>query len=324
MIEPILEDPGTSRYTLFPIKYTDVWEMYKKAQASLWTVEEVDLSKDKSDFDSMSDGQKHFIMHTLAFFAASDGIVNDNLIERFTNELKYPEIRCFYGFQIMMENVHSEMYSLLIDTYVSNISQKEKLFNAIENFPCIQKKAEWCMKWINCEKSVFAERVIAFAAVEGIFFSGSFASIFWLKQKGVMSGLTISNEFISRDERLHCEFACLLFSKIVNKPSTARVTEIIKEAVDIELEFVIDALPVALLGMNATLMSQYIKFVADFWLVRLGCEKLYKVENPFDFMELISLEGKTNMFEDRVSSYAKANVANSSRNNHEFITDADV
>ena len=288
--------------------------MYKKAEASFWTAEEMDLSKDLHDWNTrLNDNERHFVSHVLAFFAASDGIVNENLVERFSNEVQAAEARCFYGFQIMMENIHSETYSLLIDTYIKDPKQREHLFDAIETIPCIKKKADWALRWISDTKSSFAERLIAFAAVEGIFFSGSFASIFWLKKRGLMPGLTFSNELISRDEGMHTDFACLLFSQLKHKPSPALVESIITEAVGIEQEFLSDALPCALLGMNATLMCQYIEFVADRLLVALGDEKFYKVTNPFDFMDMISLQGKTNFFEKRVSDYSKAGVSASAR-----------
>lgn len=282
--------------------------MYKKAEASFWTAEEVDLSKDLADWESLNDDERHFVSHVLAFFAASDGIVNENLVERFSQEVQIPEARCFYGFQIMIENIHSEMYSLLIDTYIRDPIQREYLFSAVENIPCIRKKADWALRWISDENSTFGERLVAFAAVEGIFFSGAFASIFWLKKRGKMAGLTFSNELISRDEGLHTDFACLLFSLLKNKPSNETVKKIISEAVAIEQEFMTDALPVKLIGMNSDLMKRYIEFVADRLFVALGFEKQYSVENPFDFMDLISLQGKTNFFEKRVSEYQKAGV----------------
>ncbi|KAI4650188.1 Ribonucleotide-diphosphate reductase (RNR), small subunit [Alternaria conjuncta] len=311
--EPLLqENPG--RFVLFPIKYHDVWQMYKKAEASFWTAEEIDLSKDLHDWNyRLNDDERFFISHVLAFFAASDGIVNENLVERFSSEVQIPEARCFYGFQIMMENVHSETYSLLIDTYISEPKQRRYLFNAIDNIPCIRKKADWAMRWISDKNSTFANRLVAFAAVEGIFFSGSFASIFWLKKRGLMPGLTFSNELISRDEGMHTDFACLLFSLLKNKPSLDSVKAIITEAVEIEQEFLSDALPCALLGMNAKLMCQYIEFVADRLLLALGNTKAYHATNPFDFMENISLAGKTNFFEKRVGDYQKAGVMASTK-----------
>ena len=305
--EPLLqENPG--RFVLFPIKHKAIWDMYKQAEASFWPVEEVDLSSDVADWEKLTDNERHFIKHILAFFAASDGIVLENLAGRFMNDVQIPEARCFYGFQIAIENIHSEMYSMLIDTYIKDEVDKDKLFNATETIPCVAKKADWAIKWIGSDSS-FAERLIAFAAVEGIFFSGSFCSIFWMKKRGLMHGLTFSNELISRDEGLHCDFACLLYSMLtVTKLPPARVTAILVEAVTIEKEFVCEALPVKLIGMNQDLMSQYIEFVADRLLVSLGCPKHYNVTNPFDFMELISLQGKTNFFEKRVSEYTKAGV----------------
>ncbi|BGP39256.1 Ribonucleotide-diphosphate reductase (RNR), small subunit [Rhodotorula kratochvilovae] len=308
--EPILKESG-SRFVLFPIQYHEIWGQYKRAEASFWTAEEMDLSKDLNHWDTkLKDDEKYFISHVLAFFAASDGIVNENLVERFAGEVQIAEARCFYGFQIMMENIHSEVYSLLIDTYVREPEERTKLFNAIETIPCIQKKAEWALTWISDDKSVFGERLVAFAAVEGIFFSGSFASIFWLKKRGLMPGLTFSNELISRDEGLHTDFACLLFSHLERRPHPDTVERIIREAVAIEQEFLTDALPCRLIGMNADLMCQYIEFVADRLLVSLGNPKIYNRENPFDFMDMISMEGKTNFFEKRVSDYAKAGVMN--------------
>ncbi|KLU89027.1 ribonucleoside-diphosphate reductase small subunit [Magnaporthiopsis poae ATCC 64411] len=306
--EPLLQE-NPQRFVLFPIKYHEIWQMYKKAEASFWTAEEIDLSKDLHDWNNkLNDDEKYFISHILAFFAASDGIVNENLVERFSGEVQVPEARCFYGFQIMMENIHSETYSLLIDTYIKEPAQRTYLFNAIETIPCIRKKADWALKWISDKKSTFASRLIAFAAVEGIFFSGAFASIFWLKKRGLMPGLTFSNELISRDEGLHTDFACLLFSHMKNRPSKETIQEIIVDAVKIEQEFLTEALPCALLGMNSNLMKQYIEFVADRLLVALGNEKVYRATNPFDFMENISLGGKTNFFEKRVGEYQKAGV----------------
>lgn len=288
--------------------------MYKKAEASFWTAEEIDLSKDLHDWNKrLNDDERFFVSHVLAFFAASDGIVNENLVERFSSEVQVPEARCFYGFQIMMENIHSETYSLLIDTYISEPRQRSYLFNAIETIPCIKKKADWALRWISDENSTFAFRLIAFAAVEGIFFSGSFASIFWLKKRGLMPGLTFSNELISRDEGMHTDFACLLFQHLKHKPEEKVVTAIITEAVEIEQEFLSDALPCALLGMNSKLMCQYIEFVADRLLLALGFNKNYHATNPFDFMENISLAGKTNFFEKRVGDYQKAGVMASTK-----------
>lgn len=311
--EPILKE-NKDRFVLFPIKHNNIWEMYKKAEASFWTAEEIDLNPDLQDWDNkLNDDEKHFIKHVLAFFAASDGIVNENLAVNFMNEVQYPEARCFYGFQIMMENIHSETYSLLIDSYIKDPQEKDRLFHSIDTLPCVGKKAEWALKWIG--NGTFAERLIAFAAVEGIFFSGSFCSIFWLKKRGLMPGLTFSNELISRDEGLHCDFACLLYSELINKLPKERVTAIIKNAVEIEKEFVSDALPVRLIGMNADMMCQYIEFVADRLLVALGCEKAYSATNPFDFMELISLQGKTNFFEKRVAEYQKSGVMGKKEDN---------
>jgi len=322
-VEPLLkENPG--RFVILPIKYHDIWKMYKKAEASFWTAEEVDLSKDLAHWEALKDDERHFISHVLAFFAASDGIVNENLVERFSKEVQVTDARCFYGFQVAMENIHSEMYSLLIDTYIKDTKQRDYLFNAIETMPCVKEKADWALRWINDDESTYAERVVAFAAVEGIFFSGSFASIFWLKKRGVMPGLTFSNELISRDEGLHCDFACLMYSHLNNKPSQERVHQIISEAVKIEQSFLTDALPCRLIGMNQDLMCQYIEFVADRLLVELQCDKIYNKENPFDFMEIISLEGKTNFFEKRVGEYQKMGVMASTDNEtHSFTLDAD-
>jgi len=307
--EKILQE-NKDRFVLFPIQYHDIWEMYKKAESSFWTAEEIDLVQDLNDWNNkLNDNEKHFIKHVLAFFAASDGIVNENLAVNFLNEVQFPEARCFYGFQVMIENIHSETYSLLIDTYIKDSEEKNKLFHAIDTVPCVGKKAEWALKWI--ENGSFVERLIAFAAVEGIFFSGSFCSIFWLKKRGLMHGLSFSNELISRDEGLHCDFACLLYTKYIeNKLSEEKVKQIITDAVSIEKEFVVDAIPVKLIGMNADLMCQYIEFVADRLLVALGYSKVYNATNPFDFMEMISLQGKTNFFEKRVSEYKKAAVGN--------------
>jgi len=310
--EPLLVETKR-RFVLFPIQYPEIWQMYKKAEASFWTAEEMDLSKDVHDWtNKLNDNERHFVSHVLAFFAASDGIVNENLIERFSNEVQAAEARCFYGFQIMMENIHSETYSLLIDTYIKDPARREYLFDAVETIPCIKRKADWALRWISDKRASFAERLVAFAAVEGIFFSGSFASIFWLKKRGLMPGLTFSNELISRDEGMHTDFACLLFSHLRRRPQPKLVEKIIIEAVTIEQEFLTDALPVALIGMNAKLMCQYIEFVADRLLVALGNDKVYNVTNPFDFMDMISLQGKTNFFEKRVSDYAKAGVNTSS------------
>lgn len=304
--EELLLKENKDRFVILPINYPRVWEMYKKHEASFWTAEEIDLSGDLKDWAALNDGERHFISHILAFFAASDGIVNENLAVNFMSEVQLPEARCFYGFQIMMENIHSETYALLIDTYIKDTAEKNKLFHAIETVPCVKEKAEWALRWI--ENGTFAQRLVAFAAVEGIFFSGSFCSIFWLKKRGLMPGLTFSNELISRDEGLHCEFACLLYSMLSQKLTLEEVYEIIGDAVKIEKQFITEALPVDLIGMNARLMQQYIEFVADRWLVELGYDKLYHTSNPFDFMELISLQGKTNFFEKRVGDYQKAGV----------------
>lgn len=312
-IEPILQE-NKDRFVLFPIQHQDIWEMYKKAEASFWTAEEIDLSPDVQDWENkLTKDEKHFIRHVLAFFAASDGIVNENLAVNFMKEVQWPEARCFYGFQIMIENIHSETYSLLIDTYIKDQKDKNYLFHAVDTVPCVGKKADWALRWIG--NGNFAERLIAFAAVEGIFFSGSFCSIFWLKKRGLMPGLTFSNELISRDEGLHCDFACLLYSKLENQLPVAQVTELITSAVTIEHEFVRDAIPVKLIGMNADMMCQYIEFVADRLLVSLGCPKFYNATNPFDFMEMISLQGKTNFFEKRVAEYQKAGVRSSKADN---------
>ncbi|XP_044146298.1 ribonucleoside-diphosphate reductase subunit M2 [Bufo gargarizans] len=319
--EPLLRD-NPNRFVIFPIQYHDIWQMYKKAEASFWTAEEVDLSKDQQHWESLKDEERFFISHVLAFFAASDGIVNENLVERFSKEVQVTEARCFYGFQIAMENIHSEMYSLLIDTYIKDSKEREFLFNAIETLPCVKKKADWALRWIGDQQSTFGERVVAFAAVEGIFFSGSFAAIFWLKKRGLMPGLTFSNELISRDEGLHTDFACLMFKHLIHKPTEERVRELIVDAVGIEQEFLTDALPVKLIGMNGTLMNQYIEFVADRLMLELGFSKIFKAENPFDFMENISLEGKTNFFEKKVAEYQKMGVMAKTAD-HKFTLDAD-
>lgn len=322
MNEPILAE-NKDRFVLFPIKYNDIWDFYKKSEASFWTAEEIDLSNDISDWNNkLNDNERHFVKHVLAFFAASDGIVNENLAINFLNEVQYPEARCFYGFQIMMENIHSETYSLLIDTYIKDPVEKDKLFHAVDTVPCVGKKADWALRWIS--NGSFAERLIAFAAVEGIFFSGSFCSIFWLKKRGLMPGLSFSNELISRDEGLHCDFACLLYTNHVkNKLPKEQVTKIITDAVMIEKEFVSDAIPVRLIGMNADLMCQYIEFCADRLLLALGCDKFYNASNPFDFMEMISLQGKTNFFEKRVAEYQKSGVMNNKEENNVFNLDED-
>jgi ribonucleoside-diphosphate reductase beta chain len=304
--DELLLRENKDRFVILPINYPKIWEMYKKHEASFWTAEEIDLSGDMKDWASLNDGERHFISHVLAFFAASDGIVNENLAVNFMSETQLPEARCFYGFQIMMENIHAETYALLIDSYIKDPQEKHRLFHAIETVPAVRKKAEWALRWI--QNGSFAERLVAFAAVEGIFFSGSFCSIFWLKKRGLMPGLTFSNELISRDEGLHCEFACLLYGMLNHKLSHEAVAAIIGDAVAIEKEFISDALPVKLIGMNADLMKQYIEFVADRWMNELGYPKLFNVSNPFDFMEMISLQGKTNFFEKRVGDYQKAGL----------------
>jgi ribonucleoside-diphosphate reductase beta chain len=307
--EPILRE-NKDRFVLFPIRQHDIWKYYKQAEASFWTAEEIDLSQDLRDWAGLNEGERHFITHVLAFFAASDGIENENLAEHFVSEVQYTEAKFFYGFQIAIENIHSETYSLLIDTYVKDPKEKDKLFHAIETMDCVKKKADWALRWI--DKGNFPERLVAFAAVEGIFFSGSFCSIFWLKKRGLMPGLSFSNELISRDEGLHCDFACHLYTQhVVNKLPKERVIEIIRDAVEIEKEFVTDALPVNLIGMNAEQMRQYIEYVADRLINELVGTKIYNVTNPFDFMDMISLRGKTNFFEKRVAEYQKAGVMNS-------------
>jgi ribonucleoside-diphosphate reductase beta chain len=304
--EPILQE-NKNRFVIFPIQHDDIWQWYKKQEASFWTAEEIDLHQDVVDWKKLSDDERYFLKHILAFFAASDGIVNENLAENFVNEVQYSEAKFFYGFQIMMENIHSEMYSLLIDTLVDNDSEKDELFNALERFPAIKKKADWALRWIESES--FAERLIAFAAVEGIFFSGAFCSIFWMKKRGLLPGLATSNEFISRDEGLHRDFACHLHNNhLVNKVPQERIMQILSEALEIEREFITESLPVNLIGMNSKLMSEYLEFVTDHLLETLNCPKVYNTANPFDFMDMISLEGKTNFFEKRVSEYKKAGV----------------
>ncbi|NBV14397.1 MAG: ribonucleoside-diphosphate reductase [Sphingobacteriia bacterium] len=309
----ILLQENQDRFVLLPIKYPKLWEMYKKHVASFWTAEEIDLSGDIKHWENLNDGERHFLSHILAFFAASDGIVNENLAVNFMREVQIPEARCFYGFQIMMENIHSETYGQLIDVYIKNPVEKNRLFHAMETVPAVKRKAEWALRWIS--QGTFAQRLVAFAAVEGIFFSGSFCSIFWIKKRGLLPGLTFSNELISRDEALHCEFACLLYGMLQNPLPQTEVISIIQEAVEIEKEFISEALPVDLIGMNAKLMKQYIEFVADRWLSELGVEKIYNTLNPFDFMEMISLQGKTNFFEKRVSEYQKAGVLGDSASN---------
>ncbi|KRP28678.1 MAG: ribonucleoside-diphosphate reductase [Cryomorphaceae bacterium BACL22 MAG-120619-bin32] len=318
--EPILQ-PNDNRFVIFPIQHTDLWDWYKKQQACFWTAEEIDLHADIVDWNTkLSDDERYFIKHILAFFAASDGIVNENLAENFVNEVQYSEAKFFYGFQIMMENIHSETYSLLIDTYVKDEIEKDRLFRAIEVFPAIKKKADWALKWI--ESDSFAERLIAFAAVEGIFFSGAFCSIFWLKKRGLLPGLTFSNELISRDEGMHCDFAVHLHNNhIVNRVPQERIKEIILDALTIEREFITESLPVSLIGMNAKLMTQYLEYVTDRLLIEFGCDREYESTNPFDFMEMISLEGKTNFFEKRVSEYQKAGVKSGGTGSITFDSD---
>ncbi len=318
--EPILI-PNDNRFVIFPIQHQDIWEWYKKQEACFWTAEEIDLHQDLVDWKSkLTTDERYFIKHILAFFAASDGIVNENLAENFVSEVQYSEAKFFYGFQLMMENIHSEVYSLLIDTYVSDEAEKDQLFRAIELFPAITKKAQWALKWI--ESPSFAERLIAFAAVEGIFFSGSFCSIFWLKKRGLMPGLTFSNELISRDEGMHSDFAVYLHNNhIVNKVPKERIKEILTNALDIEREFITESLPVSLIGMNSKLMTQYLEYVTDRLLIDFGCDKVYDSKNPFDFMELISLEGKTNFFEKRVSEYQKAGVKSGGTGSISFDAD---
>jgi ribonucleoside-diphosphate reductase beta chain len=322
LVEPILQE-NKNRFVIFPIKHHDIWEWYKKMEASFWTAEEIDLSQDINDWNNkLNDEERYFIKHILAFFAASDGIVNENLAENFVNEVQYAEAKFFYGFQIMMENIHSETYSLLIDTYVKDESERDELFNALEVFPAIKKKADWALKWI--ESDSFAERLIAFAAVEGIFFSGAFCSIYWLKKRGLMPGLTFSNELISRDEGVHCDFAVHLHNHhLVNKVPKSRIREIIVDALNIEREFITESLPVSLIGMNAALMTQYLEFVADRLLVELGCDREYNTSNPFDFMDMISLQGKTNFFEKKVAEYQKSGVMNTDSQAQKISFDAD-
>ena len=317
--EPLLTD-NPDRYVMFPIQDNDIWGMYKKHMDCFWRAEEIDLSKDVTHWETLDQKEKYFVSMILAFFAASDGIVLENLAMRFMGEVQLSEARAFYGFQIAMENIHSETYSLLIDTYIKDREEKTMLFQAIDNFPCIKKKADWAIKWINDKRSSFATRLIAFACIEGIFFSGAFCSIFWLKKRGLMPGLTFSNELISRDEALHTEFAVLLYSKLNKKLTKSKVLEILKEAVEIEKEFICDALPCRLIGMNSDLMCQYIEFVADRLSVQLGYDKIYGTKNPFDFMEMISIEGKTNFFEKRVAEYA---LADKTKTEDVFDFDAD-
>ena len=315
--EPLLTE-NPNRYVMFPLQDQEIWQHYKKMEDCFWRTEEIDLSKDLIHWKNLKDDEKHFIKMVLAFFAASDGIVLENLGQRFMNEVQLPEAKAAYGFQMMMENIHSETYSLLIDTYINNSDEKLKLFRAIDNFECIKKKADWAIKWINDKRSSFATRLVAFACIEGIFFSGSFCAIYWLKKRGIMPGLTFSNELISRDEGMHTDFAVCLFHKLLKKPKKVKIHELFKEAVDIEKEFICDALPCKLIGMNKELMSQYIEFVADRLLLQLGYPKLYNVSCPFDFMEMISLEGKTNFFEKRVGDYS---LSSGQKSEADFNTD---
>jgi ribonucleotide reductase beta subunit family protein with ferritin-like domain len=313
---------NAERFVIFPIKYEAIWEFYKKAQNSYWVVEEVDLATDIQDWKKLTPGERHFITHVLSFFAASDGIVNENLLMNFAVEVTIPEARCFYGFQIAIENVHSEMYSILIDTLIKDNAERDRAFNAIETMPFVGEKAKWALKWTDKRNATFAERLVAFAVVEGVFFSGSFCSIFWLKKRGLMPGLSFSNELISRDEGLHCDFACLLYKMNPEKLDQSRIREIVEDAVRIEKSFVTEALPVELIGMNSTLMCAYIEFVADRLAYELGCDKIYHTKNPFDWMELISLQGKTNFFEKRVGEYSKAGVG-SKVEDRQFSLDSD-
>ena len=309
-----------NRFVLFPILHEDIWTMYKKHVASFWTTEEIDLTNDLRDWEKLSQDEQKYIKYVLAFFAASDGIIVENLAQKFCNEVQYPEARAFYSFQSAMEQIHSETYSLLIDTYIKSTEEKKFLFNAINNIPIVRKKADWALKWINNDNN-FSERLIGFVIVEGLFFSASFCAIYWLKKRGLMPGLTFSNELISRDEGLHCNFGCLIYSKLSNKLSSENIYNMIKEAIEIEKEFVSESLPVELIGMNSKLMIQYIEFIADRLLIQLGYEKLYNVLNPFEWMDMISLQGKTNFFEKRVGEYQKANIMNNKKN--EFIIDED-
>ena len=319
----ILLSEEEKRYVIFPVQQEPIWQMYKKAVSSFWTPEEIDLSKDMDDYTKLKDEEQHFIKNVLAFFAASDGIVNENLVERFCNEVQVLEAKFFYGFQVAIENIHSETYSLLIDTYIKDTLEKDRLLNAIETIPSVKKKAEWALKWISDDTSSFGKRVIAFAAVEGIFFSGSFCSIFWLKKRGLMPGLSFSNELISRDEGLHTEFAVLMYSMLKEKPDETTVKEIIQEAVTIEKEFITESLPCSLIGMNKNLMGQYIEYVADRLLQMLKIGPVYKTQNPFEWMELISVQGKTNFFEKRVGEYANKANPNKDIEVKEFSMDAD-
>ena len=323
MVQEVLLSEEEKRYVIFPVQQEPIWKMYKKAVSSFWTVEEIDLSKDMDDYKQLKEEEQHFIKNVLAFFAASDGIVNENLVERFCNEVQVLEAKFFYGFQVAMENIHSETYSLLIDTYIRDIAEKSRLLNAVETIPSVKKKADWALQWISDKDSTFGTRVIAFAAVEGIFFSGSFCSIFWLKKRGLMPGLCFSNELISRDEGLHTEFAVLMYSMLKDKPHEETVKQIIREAVSIEKEFITESLPCSLIGMNQTLMSEYIEYVADRLLQMLQLEPIYNTHNPFEWMELISIQGKTNFFEKRVGEYANKANPNKEVEPQEFSMVAD-
>ena len=319
----ILLSAEENRYVIFPIRHEPFWKMYKRAEANFWTSEELDLSKDLVDWNKLNDNEKYYLKNILAFFAASDGIVNENLVERFCQEVKVLEAKFFYGFQIAMENIHSETYSLLIDTYIKDAAEKNKLLNAIETIPSIKKKADWALKWVNDKNSPFSHRIIAFAAVEGIFFSGAFCSIYWLKKRGLMPGLCHSNELISRDEGLHTEFAVLMYHNLVNKPSNDVVLQIIKEAVEIEKEFITESLSCELLGMNKTLMSQYIEYISDRLLKMFGIEPVYNSINPFDWMEMISVQGKTNFFEKRVGEYSNKSNPNVNKDDNNISFESD-
>ena len=323
MVQEVLLSEEEKRYVIFPVQQEPIWKMYKKAVSSFWTVEEIDLSKDMDDYKQLKEEEQHFIKNVLAFFAASDGIVNENLVERFCNEVQVLEAKFFYGFQVAMENIHSETYSLLIDTYIRDIAEKSRLLNAVETIPSVKKKADWALQWISDKDSTFGTRVIAFAAVEGIFFSGSFCSIFWLKKRGLMPGLCFSNELISRDEGLHTEFAVLMYSMLKDKPHEETVKQIIREAVSIEKEFITESLPCSLIGMNQTLMSEYIEYVADRLLQMLQLEPIYNTHNPFEWMELISIQGKTNFFEKRVGEYANKANPNKEVEPQEFSMEAE-
>ena len=319
--EPILTE-SADRFVVFPIQHPDLWEKYKQHMAVFWTPEEIDLSKDMAHWEKLSDNERHFIKHILGFFAGSDGIVMENLATRFMKEVQWPEAKFFYSCQNLLEAVHSETYSLLIDTYIHDPVEKNQLFKAVQTIPCVQKKADWALTWIDNKDASFATRLLAFAAVEGIFFSGAFCAIFWLKQRGIMPGLTLSNEFIARDEGIHTDFACLLYSKLVNRLTKQQAHKIIRDAVKIEKQFITKSLPCELIGMNAKMMTQYIEFVADRLLLQLGYPKAYSATNPFSFMEVISLENKDNFFEKRVSTYAKAAVGKD-REKMSFKMDAD-